>query len=105
MVYMQSGEVLSTYEVKYTKSWEFFIAPSGRNSLMKYLNMMSNGNMLYYNHPHDSEGKIKRKLENKFKPKDDSLDGKVYVPLVLKCLGLTIGLLLFEDPMNPSSQI
>jgi hypothetical protein len=37
MVYIQRGEVLSTHEVKYTGSWAFSIAPSGRSSLMKYL--------------------------------------------------------------------
>jgi hypothetical protein len=63
---------------------------------MKYLNMTSNGNMLYYSHPHDSGGRIKREQGNELIPEDDSLDGKVYVPLVLKCLGLTVGILPFE---------
>jgi hypothetical protein len=94
---MQRREVLSTYEVKYTGSWAFFIAPSRRSSFMKYLNMTSNGNMLYYSYPHDSEGRSKRELGNELILEDDSLDGKVRVPLVLKCLGLTVGLLPFED--------
>ena len=63
---------------------------------MKYLNMTSNGNMLYYTHLHDSGGRIKRELKNELIPKDDLLDGKVHVPPVLKCLGLTVGILPFE---------
>ena len=87
---MQRREVLSTYKVKYTGNWAFLITPSRRSSLMKYLNMMSNGNILYHNHLYDSGGRIKREQGNELISEDDLLDGKVCMPLVFKCLGLII---------------
>jgi hypothetical protein len=53
--------------------------------------------MLYSSHAHDSGGRIKSQLGKELIPEDDSLDGKVRLPLVLKCLGLTIGILPLED--------
>jgi hypothetical protein len=63
-----------------TGSWAFFIVPSGRSSLIKYLKLTRNGNMLYYSHPHDSGGRIKSQLGNELIAEDDSLDGKVVLP-------------------------
>jgi hypothetical protein len=96
MVYIQRGELLSTHEVKYTGSWAFSIAPSARSSLMKYLKSASSGKMLYSSYAFDSGGRIKGQLGNELIPKDDLLDNKVRLPLVLKCLGLTIGILPLE---------
>jgi hypothetical protein len=97
MVYIQRREVLSTHDVKYIGSWAVPIAPSVMSSLVKYLKLASSGKMLYFSHVHDSGGRIKSQLRNEFIPEDDSLDGKVRLPLVLKCLGLTIGVLPLED--------
>jgi hypothetical protein len=97
MVYIQRGEVLSTHEVKYTGSWAFSIAPSGRSSLMKYLKLTNNKNMSYSSHAYDSGGRNKSQLGIELIPEDNSLDGKVRVPLLLKCLGLSVGILPFED--------
>jgi hypothetical protein len=80
---------------------------------MKYLNKTSNRNMLYYCHPHHSGARIKSQMGIEFIPEDDLLDGKVYLPLVLKCLSLTVGILPFEDahesmlpnPIMPSLNI
>jgi hypothetical protein len=94
---MHRGEDLPTHEVKYMGSWSLSIASSGMSSLMKYLNKTSNGNMLYYYHPHHSRVRIKSQLGIEFIHEDDSLDGKVCLPLVLKCLSLTVGILPFED--------
>jgi hypothetical protein len=81
---MQRREVLSTHEVKYTGRWGSSIAPSGRSSFMKYLNKISNGNILYYCHPVDLKARIKSQLGIEFIPIDGSLDGKACLPLVLK---------------------
>jgi hypothetical protein len=97
MVYIQRGEVLSTHEVKYMGSWAFSIAPSGRSSLMKYLKSTINKNMSYSSHAHDSGGRNKSQLGTELIPEDNSLDGKVRVPLLLECLGLSVGILPFED--------
>jgi hypothetical protein len=89
-----------------TGRWGSSIIPSGRSSLMKYLNKKSNGNMLYYYHPLDSKARIKSQLEIEFIPEDNSLDSMVCLPLVLKCLSLTVGIFPFEDAhesMLPSS--
>jgi hypothetical protein len=97
MVYIQRGEVLSTHEVKYTGSWAFSIAPSGRSSLMKYLKSTINKNMSYSSHAHDLGGRNKSQLGIELIPEDNSLDGKVRVPLLLESLGLRVGILPFED--------
>jgi hypothetical protein len=93
--------------------WGSSIVPSGKSSLMKYLNKTSKGNMLYYCCPHDLEIRNKSQLGIEFIHEDESLDGKVYLPLVLKCLSLTVVLLPFEDahesmlpnPIMPSLNI
>jgi hypothetical protein len=59
---MQRGEVLSTHEVKYMGRWDSTIAPSGRSSLMKYLNKTSKGKMLYYCCPNDLRTRNKSEL-------------------------------------------
>jgi hypothetical protein len=97
MVYIQKREVLPTHEVKYTRSWAFSIAPSGRSSLMKYLKSTINKNMSYSSHAHDSGGRNKSQLGTELIPEDNSLDGKVRVPLFLECLAPSIGILPFED--------
>jgi hypothetical protein len=110
---MQRGEVLFTYKDKYTGRWGSSIAPSGRSSLIKYLNKTSKGKMLYYCYPHDLEIRNKSQLGIEFIPEDALLDGKVCLPLVLKCLSLTVGIFSFEDahesmlpnPIMPSLNI
>jgi hypothetical protein len=80
---------------------------------MKYLNKTSKGNMLYYFCPHDLRTRNKSQLGIEFIPEDDSLDGKVCLPLVLKCLSLTVGIFSFKDahesmllnPIMPSLNI
>jgi hypothetical protein len=64
---------------------------------MKYLKSTINKNMSYSNHAHDSGGKNKSQLGTELIPQDNSLDGKVPVPLLLECLGLRVGILPFED--------
>jgi hypothetical protein len=97
MVYMQRGEALSTHEVKNTGSWDSLMAPRGRSSLIKYLNRTSKGNSLNYCHHHELGGTIYRHLGIESLPEDNSLDDKVGLPLVLKCLRLAIGILPFEE--------
>jgi hypothetical protein len=97
MVYIQRGEVLSTHDVKYTGSWAVPIAPSARSSLVKYLKLASSGKVLYFSLAHNSGSSIKSQLRNELIPEDNSLDSKVRLPLVLKCLGLTVGILPLED--------
>jgi hypothetical protein len=53
--------------------------------------------MSYSNHVHDSGGRNKSQLETELIPEDNSLDGKVRVPLLLECLAPSIGILRFED--------
>jgi hypothetical protein len=102
MVYIQRGEVLSTHEVKYMGSWAFFIAPSGRSSLMKYLKSVSRRNVSYSNHAHELGGRNKSQLGTELIPEDNLLDGKVRVPLLLECFGLSVGILPFEDACESS---
>jgi hypothetical protein len=94
---MQRGEALSTHKVKYIGSWGSSMVPHGRSSLMKYLNRTSNGNSLNYYHHHDLGARIYCHLGIESLPEDNSLDGKVGLPLVLKCLRLTVGFLPFEE--------
>jgi hypothetical protein len=94
---MQREEALSTYDVKYTGSWDSLMAPRGRSSLMKYLNRTSKGNSLNYLHHHELGGRIYCHLGIESLPEDNSFDGKVGLPLVLKCLRLTVGFLPFEE--------
>jgi hypothetical protein len=53
--------------------------------------------MSYSSHAHDSGGRNKSQLGSELIPEDNLLDGKVHVPLFLECLGLSVGILLFED--------
>jgi hypothetical protein len=78
-------------------SWAFSIAPSRRSSLMKYLKLIINKNMLYSSHAHESGDRNKSQLGAKLIPEGNSLDGKVRVPLFLECLALSVGILPFED--------
>jgi hypothetical protein len=78
-------------------SWGFCIAPSRRSSSMKYMKLASSTNMSYSSHAHDPGGRNKSQLGTELIPEDNSLDGKVHVPLLLECLGLSIGILPFED--------
>jgi hypothetical protein len=94
---MQRGEALSTQEVKNTGSWDSLMAPRGRSSLIKYLNRTSKRNSLNYYHHHELEGIIYCHLGIESLPEDNSLDGKVSLPLVLKCLRLAVGILPFEE--------
>jgi hypothetical protein len=64
---------------------------------MKYLKSASSRNMSYSSHVHDSGGKNKSQLGIGFIPQDNLLDGKVCVPLLLECLGPSVGILPFED--------
>jgi hypothetical protein len=64
---------------------------------MKYLKLASNGNMLYSSHAYDIGGRIKSQLGKELIPEDNSLNGKVRLPLVLKCIGLTVRILALED--------
>jgi hypothetical protein len=73
------------------------MAPRGRSSLIKYLNRTSKGNSLNYYHHHELEGIIYCHLGIESLPEDNSLDGKVSLPLVLKCLRLAVGILPFEE--------
>jgi hypothetical protein len=96
-VYMQRGEALSTHEVKNMGSWDSLMAPHGRSSLIKYLNRTNKGNSLNYCHHHELGGIIYCHLEIESLSEDNSLDGKVGLPLVLKCLRLVVGILPFEE--------
>jgi hypothetical protein len=64
---------------------------------MKYLNSTSKGNNLNYYHDDDLGARIYCHLGIESLPKDNSLDGKVGLPLVLKCVRLTVGILPFEE--------
>jgi hypothetical protein len=64
---------------------------------MKYLKSASSRNISYSSHAHDSGGRNKSQLGTELIPEDNSLDGKVCVPLLLECLGLSVGILPFED--------
>jgi hypothetical protein len=64
---------------------------------MKYLNRTSKGNSLNYLHHHELGGRIYCHLGIESLPEDNSFDGKVGLPLVLKCLRLTVGFLPFEE--------
>ena len=64
---------------------------------MKYLNRTSKGNSLNYRHHHELGSRIYYHLGIESLPEDNSFDGKVGLPLVLKCLRLAIGFLPFEE--------
>ena len=64
---------------------------------MKYVKSIINKNMSYPSHVYDSGGKDTRQLGTELIPEDNSLDSKVCMPLILECLGLSIGILPFED--------
>jgi hypothetical protein len=67
---------------------------------MKYLNMTIRGNLEYYFYPHVHIYGIKSLLIIEFIPKDNTLDGKVCVHAVLKCLSFTIGI----HPLEPTHE-
>jgi hypothetical protein len=62
------------------------MAPCGRSSLIKYLNRTSKENKLNYCHYHELGGTIYYHLGIEYLPEENSLDSKVGLPLVLKCL-------------------
>ena len=64
---------------------------------MEYLKLTINKNISYSSHVHDSGGRNKSQLGIELILEDNLLDDKVCVPLLLECLGLSIGILLFED--------
>jgi hypothetical protein len=64
---------------------------------MKYLKSASRRNVSYSNHIHELGGRNKSQLGTELIPEDSSLDNKVHVPLLLECLGLSVGILPFED--------
>jgi hypothetical protein len=64
---------------------------------MKYLNRTSKGNSLNYCHHHELEARIYCHLGIESLLEDNSLNDKVGLLLVLKCLRLTIGFLSFEE--------
>jgi hypothetical protein len=67
------------------------------------LNRTSKENSLNYCHHHELGARIYYYLGIESLPKDNLLDGKVGLPLVLKCLRLTIGFLPFEEAHAPKS--
>ena len=53
--------------------------------------------MSYFSHAHDLGSRNKSQLGIKLIPENNLFDGKVCVPLLLKCLGIIVGILSFED--------
>ena len=94
---MQRKEALSTHKVKNTRSWDSLMAPCRRSSFIKYLNRTSKGNSLNYYHHDELGGTIYCHLGIESLLEDSSLDSKVGMPLVLKCLRLVVGILPFEE--------
>jgi hypothetical protein len=67
---------------------------------MKYLNMTIRGNLEYYFYLHVHIYGIKSLLRIEFTPKENTLNGKVHVPVVLKCLSFTVGI----HPLKPAHE-
>jgi hypothetical protein len=57
---------------------------------MKYLKSASRKNASYSNHADELGGRNKNQLGTELILEDNSLDGKVCVPLLLECLGLSV---------------
>jgi hypothetical protein len=62
--------------------------PCGRSSLMKYLDMTRRSYLEFNFYAHTCGYEIKNHLRNDFIPEENTLDSKVRVPVLRKCLRL-----------------